>query len=185
MSAAPESLRLPAARLSSEQQEEVQRLTREVLRKAERIFNCPFPSIPVRFDLTGRAAGMYCQRNNSGFGCWIRYNPQVFAADFAHHCKDTVPHEVAHYVTRLLHPSAKGHGPEWKRVARLLGAAPKATGNYSLEGVAVRRQRRHVYVCDCQTHQLTTLRHNRAQKGARFVCRKCRGTLHPALDVAE
>ncbi len=171
--------------LTDDQCEQVRRLTRETVQKAAQILGCLLPNIPVYFDLKGRGAGMYCHRIRPERRCWIRYNPQVFAADFAHHCADTVPHEVAHYVTRMLYPTAKGHGREWKRIARLLGATPKATGMYSLEGVEVRRQRRHAYVCDCQAHQLTTVRHHRAQKGARFVCRKCRGVLRPAAEAAD
>lgn len=163
--------------LSASQQAEVVVRTGACLRQAERIFNRPFADIPIRFDLTGRAAGMFCFRQRQSPSYWFRYNPQVFAVEFAQHCADTAPHEVAHYVNRLLHPNAAAHGPEWKRIARLLGARPRATGRYSLEGVALRCQQRYAYVCACQTHQLTTQRHRRVEQGARYVCKQCRTPL--------
>lgn len=42
---------------------------------------------------------------------------------------DTILHECAHALT-----PGKGHGPEWKRMARQLGCVPKSTGRLSEDG---------------------------------------------------
>jgi SprT protein len=59
-----------------------------------------------------------------------------------------------------------------------LGASPRATGRYDLSGLPLRRQRRFTYRCGCQTHQLSTVRHNRVQRGeAIYLCRQCRAAM--------
>jgi len=140
------------------------------------------PPIEVRFDLQGRAAGQF--RQTGGLlnrKRWIRFNPWVFAADFAHHLTDTVPHEVAHYLVALQHPRARPHGPEWADWMRFFGRVPRATGDYSLEGVPVRRQRRHPYACACpgRVHPISTTRHNRILRGIVYLCPDCRTPLVP------
>ena len=48
--------------------------------------------------------------------------------------EDTIRHELAHHIIHILHPESlyknsniKPHGKEWKAVATILGARPKAT----------------------------------------------------------
>ncbi len=55
--------------------------------------------VPVRFELQGRAAGMY--RVHKGERV-IRYNPYIFSKYFDDSLANTVPHEVAHYITDVL-----------------------------------------------------------------------------------
>jgi len=50
--------------------------TREWIARAGRLYGRVFPEIPVRFDLEGRAAGMYQVRGGQRA---IRYNPHLFA----------------------------------------------------------------------------------------------------------
>jgi SprT protein len=137
--------------------------------------------IPVLFDLSGTAAGMF--RFDGEQAC-IRFNPWIFAKDFAVHLADTVPHEVAHYA---VHASARGrgrtapHGREWQAMMRRLGVTPRATFADDLEGVPVRRQRRHAYLCGCRDHALSTTRHRRVSSGrARYSCTQCGGELRYA-----
>ena len=144
------------------------------------------PPVEVRFDLRGRAAGQFRlqRRGFRGPERWIRFNPWVFAADFAHHLAETVPHEVAHYLVSLQHPKARPHGPEWAAWMRFFGREPRATGSYSLEGVPVRRQRRHPYACGCpgRIHPLSTTRHNRILRGTLYLCPDCRAPLVPVTS---
>jgi SprT protein len=139
-----------------------------------------FAAIPVLFDLTGRAAGMY--RVTRGARA-IRYNPYIFAKAFADNLATTVPHEVAHYVVDVVHGwrNVRPHGAEWQAVMAVLGAEPSRTCAYDLAGVPVRIQRRHTYRCGCTTHELTSRRHNQVQRGAmRYHCRRCGEELVPA-----
>lgn len=159
--------------LSDTQRATVVRATLACLARAEAIFQRAFPAIPVRFDLRGRAAGMYRVRRGAR---QIRYNPHIFARFFADGLAETVPHEVAHYVTDVLHGlhRVRPHGPEWRAVAQALGATPRASGRYDLSGIPLRRRTLFDYRCACMSHQLGAHRHGRAQRGETgYVCRRC------------
>ncbi len=135
-------------------------------------------SVAVTFDLTGSAAGMY---RVHGAERVIRYNPYIFAKYFANNLAVTVPHEVAHYVTDRLYGlrNIRPHGVEWKTVMRSLGADPCVTASYDLSGVPVRRQRRFSYRCECSTHQLSSCRHNKIQRGqSSYLCRRCGSAIY-------
>lgn len=155
------------------QREQVCAETLACLRRAESLFELKHRPIEIRFDLQGRAAGMYRVRRRQQV---IRYNPYLFARYFEHGLDTTVPHEVAHYVTDRLYGLAhvRPHGREWKTVMLALGAEPRATARFDLEGMPLRRQRRFSYRCDCSTHQLSACRHNKITSGrARYHCRAC------------
>lgn len=159
--------------LSEPQRAAAVRATLACLARAESIFQRAFPALPVRFDLRGRAAGMYRVQRGAR---QIRYNPHIFAKYFSESLAETVPHEVAHYVTDVLHGlrNVRPHGPEWRSIARALGATARATGNYDLTGIPLRRQREFDYRCACTRHALGARRHSRAQRGeATYVCRRC------------
>lgn len=119
----------------------------------------------------------------TGKNAVIRYNPYIFARYFEHGLEVTVPHEVAHYVTDRVYGLAhvRPHGDEWRAIMRLLDVEPHATARFDLSGLPIRRQRRFAYRCSCDTHELSTCRHNRVKKGkARYHCRRCGAALVPA-----
>lgn len=77
---------------------------------------------------------------------------------------DTILHEIAHV---LAGPEA-GHGPQWKRVAREIGATPKAC--YTFENVTHPKTR---YYLECPS---CGLKYNRVKKPSTkksFACTKC------------
>jgi SprT protein len=153
------------------------RATDRCLHRAGELCGLDFAPIPVTFDLSGRCAGMYRVRRGRRS---IRYNPYLFAKYFEENVAVTVPHEVAHYVTDVLYGlhRVRPHGVEWQIVMRSLGVEPRATGDYDLSGVPVRRQRRFDYACGCATHRLTARRHNKVHRGeAIYRCRRCGGRL--------
>ena len=168
-----------ASPIDSLREQLVRERTGDYIAQAGSVYNREFPLIPVMFDLSGRAAGMYRARSSERV---IRYNPYIFARYFDDNLVTTVPHEVAHYVVDMMYDgrSVKPHGAEWRQVMLALGAEPSVTGNYDLSGLPLRRQKRHSYRCDCMTHELSTARHNRIQRGAaRYYCRKCKSSLWP------
>lgn len=159
--------------IGQEQREEVILAVSSFLRQAEDLFGRQFDPIPVFFDLTGRAAGMYV---SGARGKRIRLNPYIFAKFFEDNLKTTVPHEVAHYVSDILYGlrHIRPHGAEWQQIMHGLGVTPRRTCNYDLEGVPVRRHRRFPYHCGCSSHMLTSRRHNKITGGfVRYSCRKC------------
>ena len=167
------------APIDTVQQQRVRSLTADYIVQAGRIYNEEFPSIQVMFDLRGRAAGMYRVHDARRT---IRYNPYIFAKYFGDNLSTTVPHEVAHYVVDLLYGATRvrPHGREWQQVMLSFGAEPKATGNYDLSGIPLRKQRRHAYRCSCTQHQISSVRHNKMRLGkARYYCRYCKSALQP------
>lgn len=160
--------------LDGDRRQQVCDATLDCLQRAERLFRLGHKPLPVRFDLTGRAAGMYRVARGRAV---IRYNPHIFARHFEHGLDTTVPHEVAHYITDRLYGIAnvRPHGPEWRAVMQALGVEDaRATARFDLDGLPVRRQRRFAYRCACDTHQLSACRHNRVRAGrARYFCRSC------------
>ena len=155
------------------QQDEVIQLCLAYLDHAETLYGMVFPAPDIQFDLSGQSAGMFRARPGHYD---IRFNPWIFAKYFDESLANTVPHEVAHYVVHMLYGSARTrpHGAEWQDVMRNFDAEPRVTGDYNLEGIPVRRQRRFRYQCRCREHQVSTLRHNRVIRGqARYRCRYC------------
>ena len=132
-------------------------------------------SVSIRFDLKGRAAGQ--ARFTPAGGIEIRYNLAIAALQPEQFLRETVPHEVAHVVTWLLHGQrVRPHGPEWRAVMRHLGVHdPQRCHEYEMP--SLRSQRRWPYRCACKTHQLSTTRHRRAQQGTRYQCKACGTTL--------
>ncbi|MEW5757478.1 MAG: SprT-like domain-containing protein [Pseudomonadota bacterium] len=165
------------APIDAEQQQRVRIATYDYIQLAGRLFNRCFPPIDVSFDLRGRSAGMYRVRRHER---WIRYNPYLFAKYFDDNLQTTVPHEVAHYVTDVLHGlrNIRPHGPEWRAVMLAFGADDSVTCAYELTGIPQRRQMRYEYRCSCQSHQLSAQRHNKIRSGrAHYYCRCCGDSL--------
>lgn len=92
-------------------QEQVIAKTNHFIKNAANYYEQSFKEIPVLFDLTGKAAGMY--RVKAGQRV-IRYNPYVFAKYFDDNFAETIPHEVAHYITDILYglKTIRPHGNE-------------------------------------------------------------------------
>lgn len=146
--------------------------TRYILRAAEH-FDTPFKPIPVLFDLRGRAAGMYRVKANQKV---IRYNPFIFAKYFTDNFNETIPHEVAHYVTDELYGlrRIRPHGNEWKDVMQFFGVAANRTATYDLSGIPRRQHKTFTYHCSCQSYELTSRRHNKIMQNAgHYLCRAC------------
>ena len=170
---------------SSQQQNIIERVS-DLLQQCQQHFNQPFKPIEIRFDLRGKTSGMYVVKNKQQY---LRFNPFIFSKYFEDSLHNTVPHEVAHYVSHVLFgiKNIRPHGREWKSIMHTLGAEPRVTGDYDLSGIPVKRQQRFNYVCDCMTHQLSTVRHNKIMKGqSQYFCRRCERKLlqQPLVELS-
>ena len=168
--------------IDEHQRTRVRAATTSYVARANALLNMRCQEIAIRFDLIGRAAGMYQVRRGTPA---IRYNPYLFAKYFEENLNTTIPHEVAHYVVDELYGCAnvKPHGAEWRELMNLLGADDRVHCDFDLSGIPRRRYRRINYVCRCRQHQLTRIRHNRIQQhGTRYYCRNCHSELMPAQD---
>jgi SprT protein len=159
------------------EQRQVAQSTEEYICRAEDIFSRRFDRVPVLFDLKGSAAGMF---KTLGERRLIRYNPWIFAKYFEENLRDTVPHEVAHFIVHEAYPKrgVKPHGYQWQDLMGQFGADPGVTFDLDLEGVPQRSQKTHRYHCGCQIHEVSTTRHNRVQRRkVSYHCLTCDGSL--------
>ncbi len=159
------------------QKQQVVDKTTGCIQQVNKIYKIKIKPVTIDFDLSGRCSGMYIVRNTQRR---IRYNPYIFSKYFDESLASTIPHEVAHYATDIIYGirNIKPHGIEWKSVMQSLGVEPRVTGDYDLTGIAVKRQQRFDYHCDCMSHKLTTTRHNKVLNGyAHYLCRKCKSPI--------
>jgi SprT protein len=163
--------------INEAQRGQVRDETERFIGAAEELLGRQFERIPVAFDLRGTAAGMFKVNRDQRV---IRYNPWIFAKYFPENLRDTVPHEVAHYIVHEVHDlrRVKPHGREWRVLMAAFGADPGVTFNLDLDGIPRRRQRTHLYRCLCRSHAVSSTRHNRALAGkGSYRCRYCRAEL--------
>ena len=93
-----------------QQQQQIRDRVAQCIALAEQKFGISMPTVDVRFDLRGRAAGMACMRGNQFF---LRFNVghmKLGGKTWEHLLNETVPHEVAHSV-----PSVPAHGTPPRR----------------------------------------------------------------------
>jgi SprT protein len=158
--------------------------TLTLLRFAAEHFGIRLPEPEVRFDLHGKAAGMavfYAKRKQV-----IRYNQRMLAENGLAFIEQTVPHEVAHLVARVIYGNRiRPHGKEWRAVMKLFNAEPVRCHNFSTPQGNRRRMRYFAYRCACSAHQLSAIRHNRTLAGATYLCRRCGTALkqHQTADA--
>ena len=167
--------------LTEAQRQSLVKATSDWISRANRLFDCNLPPIDVHFNLSGRTSGMFCVKGKLEY---IRYNDAIFAQHFAPSFNETVPHEVAHYVVHKLYGRrAKPHGKEWKAVMAAFGVAAEVRCNLDLSNVNLKQLKRFTYRCECSEHSLTSIRHNRIQRGEKvYLCRKCRQPLTPVTS---
>ncbi len=137
----------------------------------------------INYDKKGEAAGS-CHFNDIEHEgqAVLSFNP-VIMKDNWEQFDQTVIHEVAHFCTYLLkglqfNKASKHiwHGADWKRMMSFFGAKTERCHTYNTSGVKkTRRVKRFEYKCSCQTHQISSIIHNRMVNGARtYSCRSCR-----------
>lgn len=145
---------------------------------AEAHFSRRFPHPRVRWDLKGAAAGQV--RFPRAGEPIVRFNLQLLEENGAAFIDRTVPHELAHVVTRsLFGDRARPHGREWQAVMALFGADASRCHDYDISRASTRRMQRFPYRCDCRRHLLTRIRKNRMAAGQIYHCRRCGGVLKP------
>lgn len=85
---------------------------------------------------------------------------------------EVVPHELAHLITFERFGKVKPHGQEWQYVmSEIMRKEPKVTHNFNI------KRNEYVYICNCQEHYLSPIRHNKIRKNkTSYQCRKC-GTI--------
>lgn len=102
----------------------------------------------VSYTLKGRHAGQADYINGH-----IYFNAHFLNAHTDHFIENVVVHEFAHVAHEVLHPEdlsqttgyRKGHGKNWKRIMRELGAEPNTYHNYDISHL----MKNVSYMCTC------------------------------------
>lgn len=143
----------------------------ELCELADKIFGTKlFGNVSVGFFSKGTAAGLAYTNGRVEFNeVLMERHPEEFDT--------TIIHEVAHIVTFKVFPNAKqNHGPEFKRVMRMLGADnPTRCHSYDVSGLKrYNTVKRFEYVCEAGcVHSLTIHRHKTIESGkVRCRCAK-------------
>ena len=100
--------------ISDIQQRHVEAVTASYIKVASGLYDQKFELVPVHFDLKGKCAGMYEVKGRSRR---IRYNPWLFAKYWEDSLKNTVTHEVAHYLVDCIYGLRRVKTP-WRGVER-------------------------------------------------------------------
>lgn len=143
-------------------------------RLAEAFFSRRFPRPEVSLRLRGQKAGVAHLQENL-----LRFNGKLYQENQQHFLQQTVAHEVAHLIAhQMFGPRIRPHGPEWQDIMRgVYGLVAERCHQYNVETTA---RTEYVYSCACPMDNVfpfTGRRHALAEKGRRYICKRCRSTL--------
>lgn len=151
--------------------EEIQTKVRECIAIAEAKYGVTMPAVCVRFDLTGKTAGMACRR---GVYYYLRFNTkhiELGGRTWEHLLNDTVPHEVAHTLCQAFKQFGNSHDAGWKSVCLALGGTGARTYGEKDAPEAIALMFPYVYITSVgNTVRVTKLNHSKVQdRGARLM----------------
>ena len=132
--------------------QQVQDKVNQLMARAEQLYGVRMPAVRIRFDLTGRAAGIAgCMINRwtrEASDFYLRFNTSHMRSDtdWPHLINDVVPHEIAHTVCQAFPRLGKHHDAGWQRVCLALGGNGRRTYSAADAPEAVARQRPVQYV---------------------------------------
>ena len=150
---------------------QVQRKLNQSLQLAEAYFKQKFTMPEVNYELPGIKAGVaYLQKNE------IKFNRTLLLENADEFIRQVVPHELAHLIVYQIFGRVKPHGKEWQLVMSEIFRLPADTCHqFDIKNV---QGETFEYRCACQTHFLSTRRHNRiVREKIEYLCRKCKGKL--------
>lgn len=152
-------------------------VVRDTVDKAAKHYNRSFPIPTLRFDIRGRTAGQAIYNTNV-----IRLNPTLFRENENQFITKTIPHEVAHLISRqVFGKNGRGHGEGWKSVMRALGVI-EITRCHSYDTKPSRIVRRFAFGCNCagKVHRVSSVKVNRMRRGrVTYSCKICRTDIRP------
>lgn len=138
--------------------------------------NIPIPKLIFR--QSGERAGVCSVDPLEGTTIYI--NSDYFIKNYDEQLNCTLPHEVAHHISKFLFDHM-GHGHPWLRIMEWIGADPEVKHDMDMTYVVQKAKVAHPfhYTCPCgHDHRLTLTKHNRIQlKGHRRICKLCGGFL--------
>jgi predicted SprT family Zn-dependent metalloprotease len=150
---------------------------RELIRFACECNGCPEVTNLIWFEWSNRmTVTMGTARGGPEIGYRIKLAARVFAIISEEEQRDTVIHETCHIIDGYTNKRAMSHGEGWKDAMRRAGLEPRRiyeAGDNSLV-------KRFIYSCPnkCRdTYRLSTVIHNRINRGRLRICAKCNSQL--------
>lgn len=161
------------------QMEAIRNKVNECIQKANKTYGIQMPAVDVRFDLTGRAAGMAMVR----YGQYVvRFNVnhmRLGGQTWEHLLNDTVPHEVAHLVCYFQPQLGRAHNNGWKRVCLALGGNGQRCYSEEDAPEAHAALRPYVYTTTLgQKCPVTPVQHRKIQAGTTYTMRRGGGVIN-------
>lgn len=163
----------------------------QCIAQAESKLGIKMPPVHIRFDLTGRAAGMACctmdrwTRDANNFS--LRFNTkhmQLGGQTWEHLLNDTVPHEVAHTVCQAYPQFGRNHDAGWKRVCIALGGNGRTRYGEDDAPEAIAAMRPYVYITtNGHEVRVTKVIHSKVQtRGASYAFKGGKGSINKSCQ---
>lgn len=146
---------------------------KELVQKANQLYNIQLPKVEVSFDLRGRAAGQAYRKFNR-YG--VRFNrDMIMNSGYDHILNDTASHEVAHIVG-FYTGRDRAHGVYWRSVCRALGGSGERCHS---EEVTYAKGRTFYYTTSTgQVVAMSQTRHKKIQQGTVYRLRNGSGFIN-------
>jgi SprT protein len=155
--------------VSKELQLRIETVVLECLTQAQKVWGeSKVNKIPeIRYDTKGKAAG-WSYYDGIGDKSHIRINPILLNENVEYIINQTVPHEMAHQVARMVFGYVKPHGIQWKAVMRVFGKQAIRCHPLSVDTIKAIRQPRgtsKMMKCICpKCNSIIPITRNRATK---------------------
>ncbi|WP_434340097.1 SprT family zinc-dependent metalloprotease [Motilimonas cestriensis] len=158
--------------LTTSQKKALEQQVEACYQQAECFFDRAFPRPSVLFTQRGKIAGTaHLQKN------LLKFHPILYQENQQAFLTDVVPHEVAHLLVYQIHGRTAPHGLEWQMMMnKVMQRSPERTHQFDISSV---QGKTFAYQCQCQQHQLSIRRHNKASKGTIYLCTACKKPLQP------
>ena len=137
---------------------------REYLLQANQLLHTEYKEPKISYKSKGSIAG------SAVLNRWeIQLNITMLCENEENFIEEVVPHELAHLITFQIYGKVKPHGKEWQYImSEIMKLPPKVTHNFNF------KRKEYVYICNCQEHYLSSIRHNKIEKNKiSYQCRKC------------
>ncbi|XKM13785.1 SprT family zinc-dependent metalloprotease [Orbaceae bacterium ac157xtp] len=147
---------------------------RKNLLLASHFFNISFNEPSIKYLNKGSIAG------SAYLNKWeIQLNTNMLLENQQRFINEVIPHELAHLIAFKIYGKVKPHGKEWQHIMQTIFLLePNRTHKFKIP-ITTKRATFH-YACECQTHELSVIRHNRIQSSkATYFCNKCKTALKP------
>ena len=137
---------------------------RKHLTQANQLLNTEYKEPKIVYKPKGSIAG------SAILNRWeIQLNTTMLFENGEKFIEEVVPHELSHLITFQIYGKVKPHGKEWQYImSEIMKQPPKVTHNFNF------KRKEYVYICDCQEHYLSSIRHNKIEKNKiSYQCLKC------------